>query len=570
MAKSLADIFGQPKQQERKSLGDIFGSKATVKPALAQPKGDQRDDVTFLGSEQAGKFASSYFPRTAKAVGEGEGFGKQFLSAGADLLSLPGRSLTAKAKGLASLPGRVGEAKGFGGVVKELAAPFGGKEEFQAEQSKIKGDGFVEGITRSPQLGAAVLTAPLSAAAGGLIKGGQLAARSAQGLLAGATEGAVSSAVTQAENIREGKGVSGKQAALEFGASAATGGLVPGLGSAISSGVSGANKIIGRLAGALSGVSEEALRKSGLPFSKGSKELIEASGTQKEIGQELLHSLDNLDEFLPEKDVIKKALGDMPGVNVRNTIDALEGSRVKGVLFDSDEAANRTIDKLVTALAEKADKTGNIPANEFRKIRIRIDKKIGDAFGKESNEMISSLKGARHQMAEDLVETARAGGKPEYVDAMIALRDKMQAVSKLKDFLGATSRSQERRVESFMANIFNKNKSEQQKVLGELSDIFGNDFVGKAKKAQLAAQLGPEGKPGLLPQQFTGRAVLGSGLAASLGGLAGPGILPFALSSPRIAATTLGTLDKAGQLSRKIPTRGLAPLSRGLSRELAR
>ena len=78
------------------------------------------------------------------------------------------------------------------------------------------------------------------------------------------------------------------------------------------------NKLLGKFAEELSGVSEEALRKA-KPVSKGAKALKVAAGTQRKIGKKILNNLENLDEFLPESGIINKALKDMPPVNIFNS-----------------------------------------------------------------------------------------------------------------------------------------------------------------------------------------------------------------------------------------------------------
>lgn len=166
-----------------------------------------RSDVTFAGSEGAGKTASGLFPRTAQAAAEGKSYGRQVLGAGLDLLSLPGRALAA-----------TGRDKGDG---------------YLNSMADQEGKSFVGKVLRDPATGATVLTAPLAAAAGTaaagvraaglgakLLKAGSLGSRLAGAGAAGAAEGVASAAAHQAENVNQGKDVNLGQAGLEVGVNA--------------------------------------------------------------------------------------------------------------------------------------------------------------------------------------------------------------------------------------------------------------------------------------------------------------------------------------------------------------
>ena len=62
-------------------------------------------------------------------------------------------------------------------------------------------------------------------------------------------------------------------------------------------------------------------------------------------------------------------------------------------------------------------------------------------------------------------KAAEASGNPEYVDAMKNWHDKINKLDKLKSFLGKNATTRGNRAESFVANLFNKNKTQQQKIL---------------------------------------------------------------------------------------------------------
>lgn len=308
------------------------------------------------------------------------------------------------------------------------------------------------------------------------------------------------------------------------------------------------NELLGKLTQELSGVSEETLRKVGSGLGKGAKELKDAAGTQKQIGDKLLDALDNFDDYLPEKKIVSDALQNMPPVNVNNTINTLSQAKATGMLSGTKKI-NSEIDELITDIAAAADDQGNMPAAQFSELRKEIDKVIGDNFGKSTNDYLLAAKKARYQMADDLIKTAESSGNAEYVTAMKSFSDKLKLSDELKGYIGKSAQVRDRRVESFIGTLFGKNKGDRQNVIESLGKVFGEDFLKDSKLASMAAELGTEGVAGVLPRQFTGRSTLGAGL--TIGGAAagfGPAsAIPLALSSPRIAAGALAGATAAGK-----------------------
>lgn len=166
------------------------------------PKSNLREDVTFAGSEKAGKTASAFLPRTAKAVAEDKSYGNQAGSAGLDLLSLVGRALMTE-------KGREG-AKGnkFRQMLGKEEAP---QSDFDWRESlaDTQGKGFVDKVVRDPGMAAALMAAPFTAGLSSLPVYGRLAAQ-------GAAAGAASAGAHQAENVIQGEGVKAGQAAGEI------------------------------------------------------------------------------------------------------------------------------------------------------------------------------------------------------------------------------------------------------------------------------------------------------------------------------------------------------------------
>jgi len=529
---SLDEIFGAAPapaaRAGRPSLDEIFG-------APAEPEKPAETSRIPEGTGGAETVARGLLPRSFKAEEEGAGVLRKAGAGAVDALSLPGRllgSLNAKdtksemqpmGPGGMSIPVQPdavrGRAQADKGLSEAMADPVG--------------KSFGQRLIRDPAL-------PVALATGGAAMG--LAGRAGlsgvkAATAAGALEGAGSAAIHQADKAVQGQQMSGKEAAMEVGLSAA----LPGVGAGVAAGARAGNKLLGKLAQELSGVSEEALRMHGSGFGPAAKELQGAAGKQHEIGSRLVNALDNLDDFLPEKDVVNQALQEMPSVNVANTIQRLQGAKTGGAL-SSSRATNAKIDELVSDLAGAADETGNIPAAKFREIRKEIDDLVGDAFGKESSKYLTALKEARHQMADDLTATAEASGRPEYVEAMRSMAQKLRKADDLKSFLGKSAQTREQRAESFVSTLYGKNKEERRKAVAAMGEIFGEDFLAEAKLTNLAAELGPEGKAALMPRQFTGRSLLGplagGALGYSLGGQEG-GAVGLALGSPRLAGLAL-------------------------------
>lgn len=474
-----------------------------------------------------------------------------------------GKGLMDTFTGIGQLATKATDAVGItDGANKKLTDWYSGER--QAYNEGTKGDiaSRVGEVAGNVAIGAAIpgggagLVGKAGLKIGGRI-GGALASKLGSAAISSGIEGAALGASQFA-----GEGESRLQNTALGGAAGA---VLPIAGKAVVAGGKLVNKALGKAAQELSGVSEEALRKYGTGLGQGAQDIRQAAGTQHEIGQKLVKMLDNLDEYLPEKDIVDKALETMPPVNVSSTIATLEKAKTGGVLKSSREV-NDKISGIIQDLTGAADETGNIPAVAYREIRKELDQLAGDAFGKESNKLITAVKMARHQMADDLVKTAEASGNPEYTQAMADMATKIKAADNLKSFLGKSAQTREARAESFVSTLFGKNKEERQKAVQAIGEIFGQDFIEQSKLASLAAQLGEGGKPSLLPRQFTGRSALGpllTGGALHIGG--GPAaVIPTVLSSPKLAAGALGIADATARAGGKAASR-LSPLQPRLS-----
>lgn len=475
----------------------------------------------------------------------------------------PLRGAAAGVSDVASIPGR---------TIASLPALAPGGETFGESFAKTRGEGIVGDIVRSPST-AASLTPQ-----GALFKGAGLLPT----LGKGAIEGFKSGIARQVEKVGEGEDVSGKEILGETAGGALGAGLIKGGGALLKRGTGFANKALGRLSEELSGVSEEALRKFGFGIGEGAKELKSAAGTQRKVGEKILNALDNFDDFLPEKPIVDEALENMPPVNISKTISALQEAMPLGRIGKQKQIPEQ-IGEVMQDLASSADDQGNIPAKAFRKLRIELDNEIGDAFAKdEGGALVNALKQGRFAMAHSLTDAAEQSGNPQYAEAMKSMANKMRIIDDLKGYVGKSDQARNRKIQGFIDNLFGKNKEDAQRVIGELSEVLGDDIIQESKLAQLAGQLGSKGTPGIAPMQATGRSGLGfggaatqigAGIATGQPGLVASGLGTAALTSPRVAAGTLaglGGAQRGVEAAVDIGAPGARAALRGLTEEQIR
>ena len=204
-------------------------------------------------------------------------------------------------------------------------------------------------------------------------------------------------------------------------------------------------------------------------------------------------------------------------------------------------ATDAKIDQVISLLNQATDKDGKIPAYVARMIKQQYDAAVGDAFGKESSAYISALKSARHDIAKSLEAAAEESGIPEYALAMKDYTRKYSALDKIADQLGGSETTRRARAESFVSNLYGKNKTQQQKNMADLADILGEDFAQQAKAIGTAKVAMPGGALPIFPTHTTGRSMLGLSAAGSLvsGGGALAGVPIAALSSPMLASMAI-------------------------------
>jgi hypothetical protein len=358
------------------------------------------------------------------------------------------------------------------------------------------------------------------------------------------------------------------------------------------------DKTTGKVAQELTNTPEEALRLAGTK--EGRKALQEGANQQFNIGKKLVKMVDNADDYIPEREIVNKALKEMPPINMSNILNEIDNAKV----FEGSPsaiAANKRLDGLkdiYTGLIEKKKKVdiygdnkyelndNNLPQNynpnalgpaskkigttevttqepiaadKYRELRKQLDYEMKSAFNKDPGEASIFEKQAmqiRTAMKNELERSAEASGNPEYITAMKSWSDKLGKIEDLKSFLGKNSTSRSNRAESFVSNLYNMNKSQQQKTLQDISEIFGNDFNKEAKTTYLAKQLGDEGKASWTPNWTTGKSLLGSEMLGKVAGLA--------IGSPKVASrVTLPTTKKIGDFGKYLQV-----LSKGEKTEL--
>jgi len=279
------------------------------------------------------------------------------------------------------------------------------------------------------------------------------------------------------------------------------------------------NKAAGKLAQELSSVSEEALRMA--TTKEGRAALKANAGKEYEIGQKLVNMLDNPKEFAPNKALVDKALKGMGEVDIAPVIQVLEDAKIKrasGKIWEHEKAANDAIQKDIDNLLG-VDKKTSLPASEALDLRRGMDDVIDHTGDQKQINIVNAAKlKARKAMKVILEKKAEETGNPEYVQGMRELHKQFEARDRLIRFLGKNKAAQEDRAESFISNMWGKNKKNRQMVMNDIGQAFGKDFLEESKLANLASQLGPEGDATWLSRASTGRSRLGGAAGFLLGG----------------------------------------------------
>lgn len=231
------------------------------------------------------------------------------------------------------------------------------------------------------------------------------------------------------------------------------------------------------------------------------------------------------------------------GENAKAVLGSISKDRGLGV---------KDLQEIFAKAKARAEGVPNLPdqyvsAEDYRKLRQSLDVNID--FNSEDGKLVNeALKTGRGTMKNELIKAARRSGNPDYEKWMLSWSDKLGKLDEIKKYIGQTGPARDKRIESFINNLFGKNSTHKQQLMADLDGIFGSGLTQKAKDAQLASQLGPEGKAGWMPRQFNGRSALGyvSGAgAATVTGNPLAAAAPALFASPKIASRfTLPMLTK--------------------------
>lgn len=526
----------------------------------APPASDAPQDSTVAQRQQAARtarearspsWAQAFAPSTSAAFASG----KNPLQDAATLAA-PFKDLAALPANLAAgLLGFGGSSPGEGGLATREAmagAPISPYAETQNQRvvgglalaGSALGGPFLRAVPAAAQAAIPEGASTLAALAS---RGGTMAKNAGRLVGAGVAE-SVPAAAYQAATGDVGGGL----------ANLALGGALRPL-SGLPKAAPAAADMVERTAGALSGVPGHELAAIGpLGASAYGRQVKAVAGNPDaayELGQKLADRIKNFDQYLPNAAEVSAMVEKLPPIKASDVTGALEKAKTAlptgGYATPADKATDDAIGMLVEMANKAADKDGKISATVARQIKQRYDAAVGDAFGKESSAYVTALKNARHDIAKALEKAAEESGIPEYKQAMQDYTRRLSAVDKISGQLGATDATRRARAESFISNMYGRNKTQQQKNLADLADILGEDFAQQAKAIGTAKVAMPGGGLPLFPTQTTGRSLLGIGAAGTAlsGGGAIAGAPIAALSSPLLASVAIPA------------TRGLANLA---------
>lgn len=207
---------------------------------------------------------------------------------------------------------------------------------------------------------------------------------------------------------------------------------------------------------------------------------------------------------------------------------------------------------IVRAAKDRVESLPKLPAQEMsapgiRAVRQDLDVPID--FASEGGDIKkAALLAGRGTIKKQLIAAADASGDPGYAEAMRTWSDKLDKLDRIKDLIGKNGITRQKRVEQFIKKLFGKNNKYKTRLMEDLDGIFGSSLTADAKDAQMASQLGEQGKAGWLPRQATGRSMLGAatgvGAAIASGHPWAIAATPF-FASPKIASRiTLPALTK--------------------------
>lgn len=522
----------------------------------------QKREVHLQKRQESHEMSELAFPRASKAMEDRKGFLASSIGALMDVASSPLRA--AGALGRSNLMG-VGPDWGYPSDKQgqPIRQSFGESLDQINQGLNPRGEAsLMSGVYNDPT--AIPLAATGIGAAGWILKGGKWLPSLGRATAVGAAEGLGSGLVHQAEDVAlKGEKFSPGEVAAEAAASAAAPAAVGGL---VAGPVKFGNFLLGKLASQLSNVSEATLRKWGTGLGKGAKELKDIHGKQQEIGGQILDALNNFDDYIPEKKVVDQALEKMPNISMQKTVETAKQA-LSDIPMQNTNAAE--VNKLKAVLKDIESKGPEISAKEFKKLRAQIDN-IADWNSPGAKLTDDAAKKIRRSMADEIITNAEASGHPEVAPAMKQWAEKLNKRDAILEEIGANAKTREKKVGQFLSTLFNKNKETKQKALADISEVFGEDFVKKAKIVQMSDEIIADGSGNfakILPNYPTGKAgtALSPGAAQIYYGIqtGSPGMIASGIgtagaASPMIGSKMLSAAELADWMSDRLTTKQIA------------
>jgi hypothetical protein len=314
------------------------------------------------------------------------------------------------------------------------------------------------------------------------------------------------------------------------------------------------DKATGKILATATGIPEDALRMASTK--NGRETLKAASGTEYDIGQNIVDKIDDAYNTIKSSPNVRDMLQNVPPVNVIPMVQKLRelaGNPTTSELKAISEKITKKADEL-TDLAIKNGQNGAIPAKDLYDFRKEIDQVIDDGFGKESGKYVTALKSVRYDIKNSLLDAAK---NTDYAPVMQDIAKKLDAIDKMKSMIGKNVTTREGRAEGFVRNINGANKEQQRQWLEDFQSVFGGDYLNEAKNATMAKQIGEGGEAGWLPQHFNGKSLLGVAAGSALH----TPLLGLASSSPKVATRvilpiTQGIKNAAEWTNKKVSGKG--------------
>lgn len=529
---------------------DIASTMDSATPRLPATQEDLAEGARQAAAEKAylqgtPGIMDAFFPNASRAVAQGSG--SALSETRKDILAMPGGIVT-------SALGAIGHQHPGSYFLRNMAGIEPGA--MDRSQRTILGLSFAGGPLGNVTRGA---LPEVGAAAGPIVRGLSSLAR------AGAAGVAESLPVAAYQTA---KGEIGNAAGSLLG-----GGLI-GSGMQALKAVPGLiNRVAGSGAEALTGIAEKDLRKLG-PFgnSEYGKKLLSVAENRRQaiydLSQNLVDKIKNFDQYLPDAGKVDEMVQKLPDIPLKDIVSPLEKAKaaVEKRLTPDAEKAHTVFANLIDRISAHA-KDGNIPATLARELKQEYDAVIGDAFGQGTqNRVVDALKGVRHSIAKTLESAAEKSGVPEYAQAMKDYTQKLGALDEVTSKLGGSVGAMRDRAESYISNLFQGNKTNQQEAFKKLSSIMGEDFAEQAKLLADAKRIAPSGKLSWIPNYTTGKAAMG---ATTAGALATPFVghplvagtiapLALGLSSPRVAPAIIDATGRLANLASRPGVQGTA------------